>query len=282
MRKGISGGERRRVTIACILVSLPSIIILDEPTSGLDAFSAYQLLLTLSQLAKRNRTIVLSLHQPRSDAFSLFTRILLLSKGNVVYSGLTSKCLPWFKELGEEPERGTNPLDFLIDISSVEIGEDEKRDASRARVQRLVQAWKDRGAAYVAEPLKEQTEQINGQQSEEAGEEQEQPKKIEINRIYSGHSTDPALRRPGLITQTGALTGRCVCQGCRIIRARPHVHYSIEHSRIPSGTMDKHLASPSNLLSSDCFSAFHFLGSARSAHVLMYQPNCLQSISDAF
>jgi ABC-type multidrug transport system ATPase subunit len=156
LRKGISGGERRRVTIACILVTLPSVIILDEPTSGLDAFSAYQLLLTLSQLAKRNRTIVLSLHQPRSDAFALFTRILLLSKGDVVYSGLTSKCLPWFKELGEEPERGTNPLDFLIDISSVEIGEDEKRDASRARVRRLVQAWKERGAAYVAEPPKEQ------------------------------------------------------------------------------------------------------------------------------
>ena len=279
LRKGISGGERRRVTIACILVSLPSVIILDEPTSGLDAFSAYQLLLTVSQLAKRNRTIVLSLHQPRSDAFGLFTRILLLSKGDVVYSGLTSKCLPWFKELGEEPEEGTNPLDFLIDISNIEIG-DEKRDASRARVQRLVQAWKDRGTAYAAEPLKAQTVQVNAKQAENVGEEQAET--IELKRIYSGHSTDHGLRRAGLIAQTRALTSRCVCHDCMILCARPHVHYSIEHSRIPSGTMDRHLASPSSLLSSDYFSAFLFSGSARSTRILVHHPDCLQYISDAY
>jgi ABC-type multidrug transport system ATPase subunit len=220
LRKGISGGERRRVTIASILVSLPSIIILDEPTSGLDAFSAYQLLLTLSQLAKRNRTIVLSLHQPRSDAFALFTRILLLSKGDVVYSGLTSKCLPWFKELGEEPERGTNPLDFLIDISSVEISEDEKRDASRAKVQRLVQAWKER-AAYAAKP-KEQDVQVDRQQSETTGE-QELPETTKLRRVYSGHGTGPELRRPGIIPQTSTLTGRCVRHERTLTRMQPHV-----------------------------------------------------------
>jgi len=249
------------VTIACILVSLPSIIVLDEPTSGLDAFSAYQLLLTLSRLAKRNRTIVLSLHQPRSDAFALFTRILLLSKGSVVYSGLTRKCLPWFKKLGEEPERGTNPLDFLIDISSVEIGEDEKLDASRARVQRLVRAWKERGAAYAAEPSMEQD--VNGRQLEKTGPEQGQPETIELESVYSGHGIVPALRRPGLIAQTRVLTRRYVCYGCMITRNRPHGHFSIERSRTPSGTMDRPLASPSSLLSSDCFSAFHFSGSAR-------------------
>ena len=55
----------------------------------------------------------------------------------------------------------------------------------------------------------------------------------------------------------------------------PHVHYSIEHSRIRSGTMDRHLASPSSLLPWGCYLAFRFSGSARSAHVLMHHPNCL-------
>lgn len=267
LRKGISGGERRRVTIASVLVSLPSIVVLDEPTSGLDAFSAYQLLLTLSQLAKRNRTIVLSLHQPRSDAFALFTRILLLSKGDVVYSGLTSKCLSWFKELGEEPEQGTNPLDFLIDISSIQIGEDEKRGPSRTRVHRLVQAWKERGAIHTAEPLKEQEVQVN---AEKTGEEQERPEAIEVKRVNSGHGTDPALRRPGLIVQTRALTGRHVCHESMTIRNQTHLHHCIGHSRTPSGTMGRHSASPSSPLSSDCFSGFLFSGSARSAPVLLY------------
>lgn len=65
-RKGISGGERRRLTIGCVLVTLPSVLCLDEPTTGLDAFTAYQLLETLGRLAKRGRTIILSIHQPRS------------------------------------------------------------------------------------------------------------------------------------------------------------------------------------------------------------------------
>jgi ABC-type multidrug transport system ATPase subunit len=110
LRKGISGGERRRLSIGCVLVTLPSVLILDEPTSGLDAFTSYLLLRTLSQLARRGRTIVVSIHAPRSDAFELFDRIALLSKGRVVYSGRRGACLPWFSSLGYNVERGVNPL----------------------------------------------------------------------------------------------------------------------------------------------------------------------------
>ncbi|KAG9091359.1 hypothetical protein FS749_016598 [Ceratobasidium sp. UAMH 11750] len=72
LRKGISGGERRRLSIGCALVIFPSILALDEPTTGLDAFTAFALLQTLSTLARRGRTVLLSLHQPCSDAFALF------------------------------------------------------------------------------------------------------------------------------------------------------------------------------------------------------------------
>lgn len=70
-RKGISGGEKRRLSIGCILVTLPSVLILDEITTGLDSFTSFQLLETLSRLAKRGRVVVLSIHQPRSDCFPL-------------------------------------------------------------------------------------------------------------------------------------------------------------------------------------------------------------------
>lgn len=130
LRKGISGGERRRLSIGCVLVTLPSVLLLDEPTSGenpspqdlssprvlltlvsgLDAFTAHLLLETLSRLAKRNRTIIISLHAPRSDAFSLLDRLILLSKGDVVYSGKTADSLEWFHERGWDVEKGTNPL----------------------------------------------------------------------------------------------------------------------------------------------------------------------------
>jgi len=142
-RKGISGGEKRRLSIGCVLVTLPSVLVLDEPTSGLDSFTAYHLLGTLSRLAKRGRCVVLSIHQPRSDAFPLFDKITLLSKGSVVYSGLRSQLLPHFSSLGLSPPKRTNPLDFVIDVSSVDNRDDEAERESKERVGKLVLAWRE-------------------------------------------------------------------------------------------------------------------------------------------
>ncbi|KAL7410573.1 P-loop containing nucleoside triphosphate hydrolase protein [Mrakia frigida] len=142
LRKGISGGERRRLSIGCVLVTLPSVLILDEPTTGLDAFTSHLLLQTLGQLAKRGRTVVLSLHAPRSDAFALLDRLIVLSKGDVVYSGKTPGSLDWFSERGFHVEKGTNPLDFLIDVSSVDNRDPQLEEVSRDRVNTLVAAWK--------------------------------------------------------------------------------------------------------------------------------------------
>ncbi|KAH7106594.1 P-loop containing nucleoside triphosphate hydrolase protein, partial [Auriculariales sp. MPI-PUGE-AT-0066] len=145
-RKGISGGEKRRLSIGCVLVSFPSVLVLDEPTTGLDSFTAFQLLSTLSRLAKRGRTVILSLHQPRSDAFPLFDRLVLLTRGRVVYAGKTAEVLLHFAKQGYQPETDTNPLDFMIDVSSVDFRDDDAEAASKARVDKLIIAWKEEDA----------------------------------------------------------------------------------------------------------------------------------------
>lgn len=117
LRKGISGGEKRRLSIGCVLVTLPSVLILDEPTSGLDAFTSYLLLQTLNTLSRRGRTVVVSIHAPRSDAYELFDRICLMTKGRIVYSGGRDSCLAWFSGLGHDLERGVNPLGEKLFIS---------------------------------------------------------------------------------------------------------------------------------------------------------------------
>ena len=153
-RKGISGGEKRRLSIGCVLVSFPSVLVLDEPTTGLDSFTAFQLLSTLSRLAKRGRTVILSLHQPRSDAYPLFDRLVLLTRGRVAYAGKTSEVLPHFAALGYAPETDTNPLDFMIDISSVDYRDDDAEIASKARVDKLLASWKEKDAdAAVKMPI---------------------------------------------------------------------------------------------------------------------------------
>jgi ABC-type multidrug transport system ATPase subunit len=73
--KGISGGERRRLSLAVQLISDPPVLFADEPLSGLDAFTAHNVMLTLKALADSGRTVVVSVHQPRSDIWNVSARL---------------------------------------------------------------------------------------------------------------------------------------------------------------------------------------------------------------
>ncbi|KAH8714807.1 hypothetical protein GQ44DRAFT_713405 [Phaeosphaeriaceae sp. PMI808] len=116
--RGISGGEKRRVGIACELVTSPSILFLDEPTSGLDAFNAFNVVECLVNLVKNyNRTVVVTIHQPRSNIVALFDQLILLAKGRTVYSGPFESCQPYFDNVGYACPPGFNIADYLIDLT---------------------------------------------------------------------------------------------------------------------------------------------------------------------
>ncbi|GLB40723.1 putative ABC-2 type transporter [Lyophyllum shimeji] len=117
-RRSISGGEKRRVSIACELVTSPSILFLDEPTSGLDAFNAFNVVESLVSLARNyNRTVVFTIHQPRSNIVALFDQLVLLAMGKLVYSGELSKCQDYFASIAQPCPPGFNIADFLIDLT---------------------------------------------------------------------------------------------------------------------------------------------------------------------
>ncbi|KAN0063089.1 FAD-dependent urate hydroxylase [Thecaphora frezii] len=117
--RGISGGEKRRVSIACELVTSPSILFCDEPTSGLDAYNAFNVIQSLVTLARTyNRTVIFSIHQPRSNIVALFDRLLLLAEGRTVYSGPFSQCGEHFERAGHPCPPGFNIADFLIDLTA--------------------------------------------------------------------------------------------------------------------------------------------------------------------
>jgi len=124
--KGISGGERKRLAIAIELLSEPSILFLDEPTSGLDAKTAQDVIKAIRRLAENGRAVVMTIHQPRSDIYKLFDKLLLLARGKVAYFGEANRATSYFTRLESlDPEKKPdmfkcpsdfNPADFFIDL----------------------------------------------------------------------------------------------------------------------------------------------------------------------
>lgn len=171
-KKGISGGEKRRLSVGVQLLSDPSICLLDEPTTGLDAFTARHVVMTLKRLAtgqtgqndededlqlspvsvtpmgnthmQRPRTVVFSIHQPRYDVFALFDEVVLMSRGHVMWTGDTVSMLQHFAHLDFVCPSLTNPADFILDISSIDMRTVDDEQRTRNRWQLLVAAFVSR------------------------------------------------------------------------------------------------------------------------------------------
>jgi ABC-type multidrug transport system ATPase subunit len=90
----ISGGEKRRASVAVELVTDPVCVFLDKPTSGLDSETAVKIMRTLRSLATAGRTVALTAHQPNSDITVLFDDFILMSQGKIMYAGARQHCLP--------------------------------------------------------------------------------------------------------------------------------------------------------------------------------------------
>lgn len=144
--KGLSGGERRRLSVGLQLISNPSVLFLDEPTTGLDNYNAYLLCKSFQHIAKRlNKTIIMSIHQPRADIFKLFDTILILSKGKLCYGDSYNNIFPHFESLGfKVPELKVNPADFFVDITSVDTRTKTKEIESTKRVNYISDIWKEK------------------------------------------------------------------------------------------------------------------------------------------
>lgn len=87
LRKGLSGGERKRTSIGYELITEPSLMILDEPTSGLDSNTSTRIIQLLRTEAYRGMTIVATIHQPSAEIFLMFDRVIFLSDGYTIYNG---------------------------------------------------------------------------------------------------------------------------------------------------------------------------------------------------
>lgn len=128
---GISGGERKRVSIGLELVADPRFLMLDEPTTGLDSFSAQVVMRALRKAADSGCACMLSIHQPPADVFRMFDRVLLLTKlGEVAFFGPPEAALDHMTSTGHPHPEFINPAEYLLNIASQE-DKDALRGVSR-------------------------------------------------------------------------------------------------------------------------------------------------------
>lgn len=112
--RGISGGERRRLSIAIEILLRPRLLFLDEPTSGLDSAAAFFVTQTISNLARDGRTVIASIHQPSSEVFELFDNLYILSGGKTIYFGQASGACNFFAAAGFPCPPLRSPSDHFL------------------------------------------------------------------------------------------------------------------------------------------------------------------------
>ncbi|KAL2343992.1 hypothetical protein Fmac_005277 [Flemingia macrophylla] len=131
--RGVSGGEWKRVSIGQQLLTNPSLLLVDEPTSGLDSTTARRIVVTLCDLARNGRTVIMTIHQPSSKLFYMFQKILLLSDGRSLYFGKGENAMSYFSSIGYAPSVAMNPTDFLLDLAYGIYSENSEEDTNATK-----------------------------------------------------------------------------------------------------------------------------------------------------
>lgn len=140
--RGISGGERKRTSMAIEILRGPAVLFVDEATTGVDSFQALRIATTIKELAMGGRTCVSSLHQPRSSIFQLLDYIIILAEGKMVYSGSARMMIDYFESIGFPMPMGYNPSDFVLDLASVDTKSEGSGDVdTKQRVAELIQKF---------------------------------------------------------------------------------------------------------------------------------------------
>lgn len=119
----LSGGQRKRLSIALELIDNPPIMFLDEPTTGLDSLASIQCISTLKTLAKRGRTIICTIHQPSAMIYEMFDHIYLVVDGYCLYRSSPGNTIGYFTQQGFQCPQYYNPADYMLELVTGEYGD---------------------------------------------------------------------------------------------------------------------------------------------------------------
>ncbi|KAJ3498745.1 hypothetical protein NLG97_g885 [Lecanicillium saksenae] len=139
IKKGLSGGQKKRFGIASRLVTNPKILFLDEPTSGLDSALSHEVCNYIKSIGRRNNLIIIaSIHQPSSATFQQFDKLCLLSGGKTCYYGPVAAASSYFSAIGHSIPPETNAAEHYLDLINTDLDKDGE---IRARTDKICKTW---------------------------------------------------------------------------------------------------------------------------------------------
>ncbi|CAG8712055.1 12017_t:CDS:2, partial [Ambispora leptoticha] len=126
--RGVSGGEKRRASIATQVITLPKVIFLDEPTTGLDSAAAYNVMKAIVNMARRHKlTVIASIHQPSTETYELFDKLCLIGRGRALFMGNREDALSYFEGLGHVCPAYSNPADHFLRLVNSDFMTDKDK-----------------------------------------------------------------------------------------------------------------------------------------------------------
>jgi ABC-type multidrug transport system ATPase subunit/ABC-type multidrug transport system permease subunit len=145
MKKGISGGERKRTSIGIEIMSNPSVLFLDEPTSGLDSQTSFVVIEFIKELAKnKNMAVILTIHQPSSNIMNVIDKILLVNKGELAYQGPTNLVSDYFEGIQLPLGDMANPADSFMHILEEQNARFERKEKLNDDEVPVVERYKEK------------------------------------------------------------------------------------------------------------------------------------------
>lgn len=137
--RGISGGEKKRLSLGCELIGSPRCVFADEPLSGVDSFQAERVMGSLRKLAKEDgKTVVFSVHQPSGSILGMCDDLMLLAGGEVVYAGAVGGAKYWFEYLGHKKEENETEAEWFLKLISVDTTSSDTVKESQARIAKMI------------------------------------------------------------------------------------------------------------------------------------------------